>query len=124
MAADVYGVSPHTGRGGWTWYTGSAGWMYQLIVESFLGIHREGDLLRLEPCVPEEWKSFTFHYLYRESVYHNTVLQDEGQEATVTVDGSDQASGSIQLVDDKSEHTVVVKLAAHPELLPVNVSKP
>ena len=54
MAADVYGVSPHTGRGGWTWYTGSAGWMYMLIVESFLGLKREGNVLYFEPCIPED----------------------------------------------------------------------
>ena len=55
MAADVYGVAPHTGRGGWTWYTGSAGWMYRLITESLLGLHLEVDKLRFAPCLPANW---------------------------------------------------------------------
>src|SRR4029078_8215035 len=56
VAADVYGVEPHAGRGGWTWYTGSAGWLYRLIVESLLGLHVEVDKLRITPCLPAEWK--------------------------------------------------------------------
>lgn len=53
IAADVYAISQHTGRGGWTWYTGSAGWMYQLIVESFLGLHRHDQILKFSPCLPQ-----------------------------------------------------------------------
>ena len=75
VAADVYAVSPHTGRGGWTWYTGSAGWMYRLIVESLLGLRLEVDKLHVAPCLPADWKGFTLHYRYRETVYHITVLQ-------------------------------------------------
>ena len=67
MAADVYAVSPHTGRGGWTWYTGSAGWMYRFIMESLLGLKLEVDRLRFAPCLPAEWKSFKVHYRYRET---------------------------------------------------------
>ena len=58
VAADVYAVAPHTGRGGWTWYTGSAGWMYRLIVESLLGLKLEGDRLHVTPCLPAEWSEF------------------------------------------------------------------
>ena len=89
VAADVYALSPHTGRGGWTWYTGSAGWMYRLIVESLLGLRLEVDKLRVAPCLPADWKGFTLHYRYRETVYHITVLQTrEGNgEMSVTVDG-------------------------------------
>ena len=65
MAADVYGVSPHEGRGGWTWYTGSASWMYQLIISSFLGLTREGTTLKINPCVPHEWKSFEIDYRFK-----------------------------------------------------------
>ena len=76
VAADVYALSPHIGRGGWTWYTGSAGWMYRLIVDSLLGLRLEVDKLRVAPCLPADWKGFTLHYRYRETLYHINVLQD------------------------------------------------
>ena len=80
VAADVYALSPHTGRGGWTWYTGSAGWMYRLIVESLLGLRLEVDKLRVAPCLPADWKEFTFHYRYRETLYHISILQVSSRE--------------------------------------------
>ena len=73
VAADVYAASSHIGRGGWTWYTGSAGWMYRLIVESLLGLRLEVDRLRFEPCLPAHWPSFTIHYRYRDTPYHIVV---------------------------------------------------
>lgn len=79
MAADVYGVDPHTGRGGWTWYTGSAGWMYQLITESFLGIRREGNTLIIEPRIPIDWKSFKIKYRLNENTYVIEVEQHDKQ---------------------------------------------
>jgi cyclic beta-1,2-glucan synthetase len=69
IAADVYAVSPHVGRGGWTWYTGSAGWMYRLIVESLLGLRLEGETLHIEPCLPADWDGFKLSYRYRETRY-------------------------------------------------------
>ena len=75
VAADVYALAPHTGRGGWTWYTGSAGWMYRLIVESLLGLRLDVDKLHFAPCLPADWKAFTMHYRYRETVYHIVVSQ-------------------------------------------------
>ena len=75
VAADVYAVAPHTGRGGWTWYTGSASWMYRLLVETLLGANLEGDRLRLEPRMPESWTTFKIHYRYRQTVYHITVIR-------------------------------------------------
>jgi cellobiose phosphorylase len=111
VPADVYAVSPHTGRGGWTWYTGSAGWMYRLILESLLGLRREGDKLGFAPCLPGEWKSFKMHYRYRETVYHITVLQPgDGNAARVTVDGVEQPDDSILLRDDRREHSVEVRV--------------
>jgi cellobiose phosphorylase len=114
VAADVYALSPHTGRGGWTWYTGSAGWMYRLIVESLLGLKLEVDKLRVAPCLPADWKGFTLHYRYRETVYHITVLQTrEGNgEMSVTVDGVERHDKVIPLVDDRQEHSVEVKIQA------------
>jgi cellobiose phosphorylase len=108
MAADVYGVHPHTGRGGWTWYTGSAGWMYQLIIESFLGLNRKGDELWFEPCVPEEWKSFKMRYHFKDTVYDIEVIPNPDDRITI-VDGVEQDKGIVQLVDDKRVHVVTIK---------------
>jgi len=106
MAADVYAASGHAGQGGWTWYTGSAAWMYRLIVESLLGLRLEVDKLRFEPCVPADWEGFKIHYRYRETVYHITATQSHAgaEEMLVTVDGIEQCDKSIPLVDDHKEH--------------------
>ena len=120
IAADVYAVPPHTGRGGWSWYTGSAGWMYRLIVESLLGLRLEVDKLRFAPCLPVDWPGFTMHYRYRNTVYHIAVSQThdaEGEqigEIRVTVDGVLQADQSIPLVDDRQAHAVEVKVHVLP----------
>jgi len=112
VAADVYALSPHIGRGGWTWYTGSAGWMYRLIVESLLGLRLEVDKLRFTPCLPADWPGFTMHYRFRETVYHITVQQGPAKdgETRVTLDGVDQHDDTIPLVDDHQEHYVEVWL--------------
>jgi cellobiose phosphorylase len=118
VAADVYSRPPHTGRGGWTWYTGSAGWMYRLVMESLLGLRLEADTLRLEPCLPAHWQAFKIHYRYRETVYHITVSQthpgDDGTRAgtNVTVDGVMRHDGAIPLRDDHQEHSVEVRVHA------------
>jgi cellobiose phosphorylase len=110
VAADVYGVEPHLGRGGWSWYTGSAGWMYRLILESLLGIRLEGERLRIVPVMPAEWRSFKIEYRYRKTLYRITIQKPEtaGQMSQVTVDGVVQPEPSIPLVDDLKEHAVVV----------------
>jgi cellobiose phosphorylase len=114
VAADVYALSPHIGRGGWTWYTGSAGWLYQLAVESLLGLTLVRDTLRFAPCLPPDWNGFTVHYRYRETVYHIAVRQTRGagDEEGVTVDGVEQAGGAIPLVDDRRQHSVEVRVRA------------
>jgi cellobiose phosphorylase len=118
VAADVYALAPHTGRGGWTWYTGSAGWMYRLVVESLLGLTLEADRLRFAPCLPPEWDEFTMRYRYRETSYHISVRRTEveGGEniegATVTVDGVAQEGPFVPLADDKQVHRVEVRVAA------------
>ncbi|MBI3545314.1 MAG: cyclic beta 1-2 glucan synthetase, partial [Gammaproteobacteria bacterium] len=112
VAADVYAVAPHIGRGGWTWYTGSAGWMYRLILESLLGLKLEIDKLHIAPCLPDDWKTFKIHYRYRETIYHITVVRASAEAATrVTVDGLVQSEPTIPLVDDRHEHMVEVKCA-------------
>jgi cellobiose phosphorylase len=118
MAADVYAVAPHTGRGGWTWYTGSAGWMYRLIVESLLGLRLEVDRLHVKPCLPAHWDALKIHYRYRETVYHIAITQthagDDGKrdETRVTVDGVEQDGQAIPLLDDHQEHAVEVRVPA------------
>ncbi|RCX32729.1 cellobiose phosphorylase [Thioalbus denitrificans] len=118
MAADVYAVAPHTGRGGWTWYTGSAGWMYRLIAESLLGLRLETDRLRFAPCLPAHWAGLKIHYRYRETVYHIEIAQvrvsDGGKPGVsgVTVDGIERDDLAIALVDDHQEHTVRVMVNA------------
>ena len=69
VAADVYAVSQHSGRGGWTWYTGSAGWLYQLIVDSLFGLQRRADTLHFDPCLPEEWGDVTIRYKFKSTTY-------------------------------------------------------
>ncbi len=114
-AADVYAVHPHTGRGGWTWYTGSAGWMYRLITESLLGLHLEvdpggGTHLRFAPCLPKDWSGFKIHYRYRDTQYH-IAIKNSGTGTTVTrvvTDGREQTDRLVRLVDDRQDHHVEV----------------
>jgi cyclic beta-1,2-glucan synthetase len=113
MCADIYGVPPHIGRGGWTWYTGAAGWMYRLSVETLLGLQLEVDHLRIAPCVPADWDSYKIHYRYRDTVYHITVRrvgEPSGQVIRVRVDGAERPDTRIPLVDDRREHFVEVDL--------------
>jgi cellobiose phosphorylase len=122
MCADIYDAPQHTGRGGWTWYTGAAGWMYRLTVETLLGLHLEVDRLRITPCIPAHWESYKINYRYRETFYHITVKNVEkqpGHVIRVTVDGvvtdatggiSEQQQGMIPLVDDRRAHHVEVAL--------------
>jgi cellobiose phosphorylase len=118
VAADVYALTPHVGRGGWSWYTGSAGWMYRLVLESLLGLKLQVDRLHLAPCLPVDWQAFRIHYRYRETVYHIDVSQAlarddaEGAGLQVMVDGIGQHDRTIPLVDDHREHHVVVTVRA------------
>lgn len=112
VAADVYGVQPHTGRGGWTWYTGSAGWMYRLIVESLLGLNLDVDKLSLKPCLPADWTEFKIHYRYRETFYHITIRNDNSATAVcrMTLDGEELSDNIITLVDDLQDHEVEINM--------------
>ncbi|MFJ2990636.1 GH36-type glycosyl hydrolase domain-containing protein [Collimonas sp. NPDC087041] len=112
VAADVYAVAPHVGRGGWTWYTGSAGWMYRLITESLLGLQLAGDKLYIKPCLPEDWDSYRMDYRYRDTTYKIVVRQsrEDGAVYHLTVDGVEQPDGFIPLVDDQREHAVEMLL--------------
>jgi cellobiose phosphorylase len=110
-AADVYAVAPHVGRGGWTWYTGSAGWLYQLLIESLVGLRREVDQLRFEPCLPADWPAVRITYRYFQTTYRITLARGAGATpGRVTLDGALQPDSSIRLVNDLAEHTVQVEL--------------
>ncbi len=124
MCADIYAAPPHTGRGGWTWYTGAAGWMYRLTVETLLGLQLEVDHLRIAPCIPAHWTSYKVHYRYRETVYHITVrrvgerpehvsrvMVDGAVVDAVAMDAAGRPHGRISLIDDRREHHVEVDLS-------------
>jgi cellobiose phosphorylase len=130
MSADIDGAPPHTGRGGWTWYTGAAGWMYRLAVETLIGLRLEVDKLRLAPLIPKDWESYKIRYRYRETFYHITVGRPESRSGAseraaerfgaqrvrrVSMDGADlDQTGPLQslipLVDDRRDHYVEVEL--------------
>jgi cellobiose phosphorylase len=110
VAADVYTNPQHAGRGGWTWYTGSAGWMYQLLTESLLGIRLEVDQLRIEPRIPASWRDLAVHYRHRETVYHIQVTNLGGSVSRVVCDGAEQADRRIPLRDDRQDHRVEIEL--------------
>jgi cyclic beta-1,2-glucan synthetase len=114
MSADIYGAAPHTGRGGWTWYTGAAGWMYRLSVETLLGLQLEGDHLRIAPCVPDDWESYKIHYRYRDTSYHieiNCPGEKSNHATRITMDGTVMnETGLIPLQDDRQDHHVEVML--------------
>ena len=109
VCADVYSAPQHVGRGGWTWYTGSAGWMYRTAVEGILGIKVHGATLVLDPCIPRAWPGFEFTYKHGTSRYRITVKNPRGVNrgiAHATLDGKDLAGapGEIQLMDDGRYH--------------------
>ena len=122
MAGDVYSNVQHVGRGGWSWYTGSAGWMYRLLTESLLGLRLEVDRLHLEPVLPPPpdglterrtppWKSYNIHYRYRETHYRLTIHNRGGRMVTrLVLDGNECPDRTIPLVDDRGEHTVDVEM--------------
>ncbi|HET8808386.1 MAG TPA: glucoamylase family protein [Methylophaga sp.] len=121
MCADIYGAAPHTGRGGWTWYTGAAGWMYRLTLETLLGINLEDGYLRVAPCVPADWKSFKVHYRFHETLYHITINCQAGQPQQVTrllLDNVELAAaseagtdnGKFPLINDQQVHHVSIEL--------------
>ena len=115
VAADVYTAEGHLGRGGWTWYTGSASWMYRVGLEAILGFVKRGDALFIQPCVPAAWPGFTIEYRFGRSTYTIQVRRSSGAESDageVTLDGVVLQGGRIPLVDDGEAHDVQVTLRA------------
>jgi cyclic beta-1,2-glucan synthetase len=115
MAGDVYSVVPHAGRGGWTWYTGSAAWLYRVGLETILGLQRRGRRLRLDPCIPAAWPGFEVRYRYDSATYHIVVENPNGVERgvrAVWVDSVEQKDTDIVLADDGKTHEVRLILGA------------
>jgi cyclic beta-1,2-glucan synthetase len=115
VAADIYGVPPHVGRGGWTWYTGSAGWMYRVALETLLGFNVQGTSVRLDPCIPRHWPGFDIRFRHGASSYdiavENPSRVNRGMVAA-ELDGSALPRNPliVPLVDDGKEHMVRVVL--------------
>jgi cyclic beta-1,2-glucan synthetase len=117
IAADIYGVAPHVGRGGWTWYTGSAGWMYRVAIESILGFSLEGgSRLRLQPCMPDSWPGCSMRYTLADgTAYHIAVSNPDGKAGQVllaTLDGAAVETGPsgvlVPLLSDGASHELSV----------------
>jgi cyclic beta-1,2-glucan synthetase len=122
VAADIYSVPPHAGRGGWTWYTGSAGWLYRAGVEAILGLRVRGAALTLAPCIPQRWPGFELVLKYRSARYEIAVENPDGVSRGVVhveLDGvpmpSAVAAGQarLALVDDAANHRVRVLLGGY-----------
>jgi cellobiose phosphorylase len=115
VCADVYGAPPHTGRGGWTWYTGSASWLYRVGLEAILGFHLRGKRLELNPCIPPGWPGYEITYRHRSSTYHVVIENSAGSGRgvrSVSVDGRPVPDCVVELADDGRQHEVHVALGS------------
>jgi cyclic beta-1,2-glucan synthetase len=111
IAADVYRTKPYIGMGGWTWYTGSSGWMYRLIVEAILGIQRHGDYLLIKPCIPESWNSYKLTYRFEEAVYQIDVQNSaDNSVEEIIINGEAQSDLRIPL-KTSGEYQVIIKIS-------------
>jgi cyclic beta-1,2-glucan synthetase len=114
VAGDVYGLPPHTGRGGWSWYTGAAAWLYRVALETILGLRIHGDRAAIAPCIPARWPSCAITLRYRSAVYRFTIDNAAGAEhgvAEVLADGQPCPADAIPLADDGRTHEVRVRLS-------------
>jgi cyclic beta-1,2-glucan synthetase len=119
VAADVYAVAPHQGRGGWTWYTGAAGWMYRAALESILGFSLRGDFLSLQPCIPRGWQRYKITYTRDNTSYEITVENPSAVNSgvmSIEVDGRSLPTNELPLANDGQSHQVKVVLG--PNRLP------
>jgi len=113
VAADVYSVPPHTGRGGWTWYTGSASWMYRLGTEAILGLRKMGKTLRIDPCIPKHWSGYDIIYRDGDTSYEIHVDNPGGVNRgvrQVILDGESLPDGAIPLLGDGRKHKVEIQM--------------
>ena len=127
VAADIYGRPPHTGRGGWTWYTGSASWLYRVGLEALLGFRLRGTRLLLDPCIPGDWPGFEITYRHRSTIYHIAIENPDGVERGVralTLDGRPLDGDAVDLADDGQVHEVRVTMGARPSPTPPTGDRP
>jgi len=114
ISGDVYGEPPHVGRGGWTWYTGSAGWFYRAGTEWILGFRVRGKMLCIDPCIPRSWQSYSINFRYHSTTYKVRVENPRGVSrgiSRVEFDGkSVSGAANVPLVNDGIEHHLVVVL--------------
>jgi cellobiose phosphorylase len=106
-------VPPHTGRGGWTWYTGSASWMYRLGIEKILGLNKIGNKLHISPCIPADWKEFEISYRFGKSIYRikvNNSKPIKNGSQQISIDNKIISDAFILLKNDGNEHIVDVAL--------------
>jgi cyclic beta-1,2-glucan synthetase len=111
IAADIYSQPAHAGMGGWTWYTGSAGWMYRLGIEAILGITRSGNSIQINPCIPKDWPEFQFTYRFGKTSYKVHVENPDGINRGIRELFLDRISfpgNRIPLIDDGGEHNIHV----------------
>ena len=108
MSADIYAQKLHVGRGGWTWYTGSAGWMYQFVLESFIGLNKVGEKLMFTPCIPIDWKEVKIDYRYLDTTFHITYKQITAEKIKLFVDDIQLDDEFVTLIDDNKDHTITV----------------
>jgi len=111
VAGDIYSRPPHVGRGGWTWYTGSAGWLYRVGLESILGFRKSGEELTIDPCIPPEWPRFELTYHFGTATYR-IVIENPGHMergvAEISIDDVRSHEPRILLADDGRTHDVRV----------------
>jgi cyclic beta-1,2-glucan synthetase len=113
VAADVYSIAPHTGRGGWSWYTGAAAWMYRVGTEAILGLRRLGPSLEISPSIPKDWPGFEVTYRYGAATYRIRAENPErvnGGVKRITLDGEPLPEAAVPLVDDGGVHQVLLSL--------------
>ena len=119
IAADVYAHPMHVGRAGWTWYTGSAGWMYQAAIHALLGLHRHGDTISLNPCIPTVWPQYSLDWTIDNTTYRFVVENPEHRSRGVEAaewDGESVDPSAIPLVHDGGTHIVRIVLGTRVEL--------
>jgi cyclic beta-1,2-glucan synthetase len=115
VAADIYAHPMHLGRGGWTWYTGSAGWMYQTAIQGLLGLRRIGSMMSVNPCIPAVWPQYSIDWKIGQTRYHFTVVNPDHRcygVASAELDGVPVDAHAIPLADDGAVHAVTIVLGS------------
>lgn len=111
IAADIYANKSHKGRGGWTWYTGSAGWAYKIAVEDILGLTKAGDTLTINPHIPKNWNDITVDYKYEETVYQIKIINpDNVSSGVIRTKHNNKKVNEIKLVNDHKTHKIEVTM--------------